>query len=152
MAALKAERGRLTAALGAANADAARAKAARAAATSGPTPAQVGERLAAANAALPGLRAQVAALSTAGPRTTAADMAAARKKAADATAAWAKRKAMFGELWGAVSENMDRNAKTVLAEIGVETDEDAKVCLADVRALVASGQKTVGGPSKLRKM
>ena len=149
-AALAAQKARLQDAVTAAAARAAKLKAALAAASAGPSPAEVSERLAAANAALPDLQKRVAALrgDSSAPRVCAADMAAAQKKAADAVSAWAKRRAAFKECWDAITENMDRNPKSLFDEIGVETDEAAGVCLADVRAVVG----TAGGVgNKMRK-
>ena len=149
-AALAAQKTQLQDAVTAAAARVAKLKAALATASAGPSPAEVSERLSAANAALPDLQKRVAALRGDGsaPRVSAADMAAAHKKAADAVSAWAKRRAAFKECWDAITENMDRNLKSLFDEIGVETDEAAGVCLADVRVVVGTAG---GGGNKMRK-
>lgn len=147
---MAAQKAQLQDALTAANARVAKLKAELATATAGPSPAEVSERLSKANAALPELQKKVAALRGDGsaPRVSAADMAAAQKKAADAVSAWSKRRAAFKAVWDGITENMDRNPKNLLDEIGVETDEAVGVCLADVRAVV--GSVGVAG-NKMRK-
>jgi 26S proteasome regulatory subunit (ATPase 3-interacting protein) len=150
-AALAARKAQLADAVAAATARVAKLKAELAAVTSGPTPAEVSERLSAANNALPALKKKLADLAGDGgkPAVSAADMAAAHKAASDAVAAWAKRRAVFKECWDAITENMDRNPKSLYDDVGVETDDAAGVCLADVRAVVAAG--SVGGGSKMRR-
>ena len=105
------------------------------------TPEQVQERTAALEADLPGLRSRMAALASA-PVVSDKDKAAVEQKLADGVAAWSRRKRMFADCWDAVSENMDANPKSVLAEIGVETDADVGVDLAAVRGLSAKVRRS----------
>ena len=65
-------------------------------------------------------------------------------------AAWSSQKAIFKEVWDAVSENLDtKNPRDLYEEIGVETDEGAGVNLAELKTLLPTSRGLVG---KLRRV
>ena len=106
-------------------------------------PEVVGQRIAAANSSISELEGKLAALRAEGapPPVSAEDMAAAAKKLSTNLAAWSSKKAVFKEVWDAVSENMDtKNPKDLFEEIGVETDEGAGVSLAELRSLLPTSK------------
>ena len=73
-------------------------------------------------------------------------MAAASKKLSTNLAAWSSKKAVFKEVWDAVSENLDtRNPRDLFEEIGVETDEGAGVSLAELKSLLPPSRGFGGG-------
>ena len=111
-------------------------------------PEVVGQRIAAANASISELEGKLSALRAEGapPPVSAEDMAAAAKKLSTNLAAWSSKKAIFKEVWDAVSENLDtKNPKDLFEEIGVETDEGAGVSLAELKSLLPASRGGCGG-------
>ena len=115
-------------------------------------PEVVGQRIAAANSSISELEGKLHALKAEGapPPVSADDMAAATKKLSTNLAAWSSQKAIFKEVWDAVSENLDtKNPRDLYEEIGVETDEGAGVNLAELKTLLPTSRGLVG---KLRRV
>ena len=61
---------------------------------------------------------------------------ALQKKYAEYSSAWRTRKSRFSTVWEQMTENMDKNPKSLMEEIGIETDEGAGETLAKVEAMV----------------
>lgn len=60
---------------------------------------------------------------------------------------WRKRKRIFKDLWGLITENMPKDLKEFKEELGVEYDEDVGVNLQSYSELIALGRKRKrGGP------
>ncbi|GBG68585.1 hypothetical protein CBR_g3130 [Chara braunii] len=62
---------------------------------------------------------------------------------------WRKRKRIFKDLWGMITENMTKKPSEFKEEVGIETDEDAGVSIEDYSDLVNKGPKMT---PKRRKM
>ena len=110
-------------AVSAANARLAREVATAAAA---PSPSTVAERTAKAEGALLALQERLAAANAPVPGAAAVprlDRATVEKDLAAAVAAWGRNKRIFNAVFEAVTENMDSNIKNLMSELGVETDK-----------------------------
>lgn len=65
----------------------------------------------------------------------------------DKISQWRKRKRIFKDLWGLITENMPKDLKEFKEELGVEYDEDVGVNLQSYSELIALGRKRKrGGP------
>ncbi|KAG2447820.1 hypothetical protein HYH02_007276 [Chlamydomonas schloesseri] len=73
---------------------------------------------------------------------TAEERAAAEKALAKTLEAWRKRRSMFKNIWGAISENMDGKQADLFEEIGVETDEAAGADMAEAERLLPSNKRS----------
>ncbi|KAG0582127.1 hypothetical protein KC19_3G036100 [Ceratodon purpureus] len=54
---------------------------------------------------------------------------------------WRKRKKIYHELWGMITESMTENLKDLKEEIGIETDEDVRCNITDFSNLGVKKQK-----------
>jgi 26S proteasome regulatory subunit (ATPase 3-interacting protein) len=72
---------------------------------------------------------------------SAADVAAAEKSFGAMLAAWARRRRVFLNIWGEVSQNMEGKESDLFEEMGVETDEAVGEALGDYQRLLGPANK-----------